>query len=164
MFWLSSGQTCPAVLLSFRQVNMATHDDQVVLNALAFLARIGSQLDAFRTQLKQTYQLHAASFVECRYYGDVLYICVCLEAALPEEQTLTWWMDITPRDHKWLIESTALWNGRDAVVQLPARVVPGFLDVQDAAPEILEQLLQAGMTVLTKVMNRAAGVDEPAGS
>ncbi len=141
---------------------MATHEDQIVLNTLAFLAKTGSQLDAFRTQLKQSYQLHAASFVECRYYGDVLYICVCLEAALPEEQTLTWWMDITPRDHKWLIESSALWNGRDPVVQLPARIVPGFLDVQDEVPEALERLLQAGVAVLTKVMNRAAGADKPA--
>jgi hypothetical protein len=141
---------------------MATHEDQIVLNTLAFLAKTGSQLDAFRTQLKQSYQLHAASFVECRYYGDVLYICVCLEAALPEEQTLTWWMDITPRDHKWLIEFSALWNGRDPVVQLPARIVPGFLDVQDEVPEALERLLQAGVAVLNKVMNRAAGADKPA--
>jgi hypothetical protein len=141
---------------------MATHEDQIVLNTLAFLAKTGSQLDAFRTQLKQSYQLHAASFVECRYYGKVLYICVCLEAALPEEQTLTWWMDITPRDHKWLIEFSALWNGRDPVVQLPARIVPGFLDVQDEVPEALERLLQAGVAVLTKVMNRAAGADKPA--
>jgi len=143
---------------------MATHEDQIVLNTLAFLAKTGGQLDAFRTQLKQAYQLHASSFVECRYYGDVLYICVCLEAALPEEQTLTWWMDITPRDHQWLIESSALWNGRDPVVQLPARIVPGFLDVQDEAPEALERLLQAGVAVLTKVMNRAAGADRPAGT
>jgi hypothetical protein len=143
---------------------MATHEDQIVLNTLAFLAKTGGQLDAFRTQLKQTYHLHAASFVECRYYGEVLYICVCLEAGLPEDQTLTWWLDVTPRDHRWLIESSALWNGRDSVVQLPARVVPGFLDVQDALPEILEQLLQAGVTVLTKAMNRAAGVGKPAGA
>jgi hypothetical protein len=141
---------------------MATHEDQIVLNTLAFLAKTGSQLDAFRTQLKQSYQLHAASFVECRYYGEVLYICVCLEAALPKEQTLTWWMDITPRDHKWLIESSALWNGRDPVVQLPARIVPGFLDVQDEVPEALERLLQAGVAVLTKAMSRAAGTVMPA--
>ena len=139
---------------------MMTHEDQIALNTLAFLAKTGGQLDAFRAQLKHTYQLHAASFVECRYYGDVLYICLCLESALPEDQTLTWWLDITPRDHQWLIEASALWNGRDAVVQLPARVVPGFRDVEDVVPEILEHLLQAGVAVLTKVMNRAVAADQ----
>jgi len=137
-----------------------THEDQIALNTLAFLAKTGGQLDAFRTQLKQTHRLHASSFVECRYYGDVLYICVCLEVTLSEDQTLTWWMDITPRDHQWLIEPSALWNGRDPVVQLPARVVADFRDVQDEVPEILERLLQAGLAVLTKAMIRAATADK----
>jgi hypothetical protein len=141
---------------------MMIHEDQIALNTLAFLAKTASQLDAFRAQLKQTHHLHAASFVECRYYGDILYICLCLEAALPEDQTLTWWLDITPRDHQWLIESSALWNGRDPVAQFPARVVPGFRDVEEVVPEILEQLLQAGLAVLTKVMNRAAAAHQPA--
>ena len=141
---------------------MTVHEDQITLNTLAFLAKIGGQLDAFRTQLKQSYQLHAASFVECRYYGDVLYICICLEAALPEEQTLTWWLDITPRDHQWLVESSALWNGRDAVVQIPARVVPDFREVQAEVPVLLEQLLQAGVAVLIKAMNRAAAAGQRA--
>jgi hypothetical protein len=140
---------------------MATPDDQMALTTLAFLARTSAQLDAFRNQLKQTKQLHASSFVECRYYGSDLYICICLEAALPENQTLTWWMDITPRDQQWLIETSALWNGRDPVAQFPAQVVPDFQAVQAGAPEILDQSLQAGVAVLDKVMARAAAAGKP---
>ena len=49
---------------------MTIHDDQNALATLAFLARLGSQLDAFRNRLRQQAQLHAASFVESRYYGS----------------------------------------------------------------------------------------------
>lgn len=139
---------------------MMTHEDQIALTTLAFLAKTSGQLDAFRNRLKQTRQLPASSFVECRYYGDDVYICICLEAALQENQVLTWWMDITPRDQQWLIESSALWNGRDSVAKIPSQVVPDFKAVQDGVPEILEQLLQAGAAVLDKVMARAASADK----
>ncbi len=142
---------------------MVTHEDHIVLTTLAFLARTSGQLDAFRNRLKQTRQLRSSSFVECRYYGDEVYICICLEAALQENQTLTWWMDITPRDQQWLIEASALWNGRDSVAQLPAQVVPDFQAVQAGVPNILDQLLQAGEAVLDKVMARVAAADKPAG-
>jgi hypothetical protein len=72
-------------------------------------------------------------------------------------------MDITPRDQQWLIETSALWNGRDPVAQFPAQVVPSFEAVQAGALGILEQLLQAGVAVLDKVMARAAAADKPAG-
>jgi len=140
---------------------MATQEDQIALTTLAFLARTSGQLDAFRNQLKQTRQLHAASFVECRYYDDDVYICICLEAIPQENQTLTWWMDITPHDQKWLIEASALWNGRDPVVQIPPQVVPDFQAVQASVPEILDQLLQAGAAELDKATARADSADAP---
>jgi hypothetical protein len=139
---------------------MATPEDHTALTTLAFLARTSAQLDAFRNQLKQARQLHASSFVECRYYGDDLYICICLEAEPHENQTLTWWLDITPRDQQWLIEASALWNGRDPVVQFPAQAVPDFQAVQASVPGILEQLLQAGVAVLDKVTTRAAATNQ----
>jgi hypothetical protein len=139
---------------------MATQEDQIALTTLAFLAKTGGQLDAFRNQLKQTRQVPASSFVECRYYGDDVYICICLEATPQENQTLTWWMDITPRDQKWLVEASALWNGRDPVVQIPPQFVPDFQAVQAGVPEILDQLLQAGAAVLDKATARADSADK----
>ncbi|HSD84954.1 MAG TPA: hypothetical protein VLG46_13895, partial [Anaerolineae bacterium] len=116
------------------------------------LADIGGQLDAFRAKLKQRAQLHAASFVECRYYGDQVYVCICLEAAPREDQTLTWWLDITPREGAWLIEANVLLNGRDPVVQAPPQRVYDFQAVQNEIPDILDQLLQAGAAVLDKII------------
>jgi hypothetical protein len=133
---------------------MATRDDQIAQKTLAFLARIGGQLDTFRTHLKQQTHLHASSFVECRYYGDDVYLCICLEAAPRGDQTLTWWMDITPRDKGWLIEASVLWNGRTPVVQAPPQQVIDFQAVRDEVPEILEQLLQAGEAVLEKIITQ----------
>jgi hypothetical protein len=136
---------------------MTTPNDRIVLAALSFLAETSSQLDVFRAQLKQRTQLHAASFVECRTYGDAVYICVCLEAAPRENQTLTWWLDITPREGMWLIEASVLWNGRNPVVQAPPRRVFDFQAVQAEAPEILEQLLQAGAAMLDKLTAQKPG-------
>ena len=133
---------------------MVTRDDQIALKTLAFLAQAGNQLDAFRTRLKQQTHLHASSFVECRYYGDDVYICICLEAAPREDQTLTWWLDITPQDKDWLIEASVLWNGRTPVVQSPPQHVLDFQAVRDEVPEILEQLLQAGAAVLEKIITQ----------
>ncbi|CAG0929353.1 hypothetical protein TFLX_01272 [Thermoflexales bacterium] len=140
---------------------MATRDDQTVLTTLAFLAQASGQLDAFRNRLKQQTQLHAASFVECRNYGDDVYICICLEATLRENQTLTWWLDITPREGKWLIEACALWNGRDPVVQAPPQYVIDFQAVRDEVPEILEQLLQAGAAALDELRAPRPPSDKP---
>jgi hypothetical protein len=130
---------------------MTIHDDRNALAILTFLARLGSQLDAFRNRLKQQAQLRVASFVESRYYGNDVYLCVCLEAAPREDRTLTWWMDITPREGMWLIEASVLWNGRTSVVQTGPQRVYDFQTVQAEVPEILEQLLQAGAAVLDKI-------------
>ncbi len=131
---------------------MTIHDDRNALATLAFLAQLGSQLDTFRNRLKQQTQLHAASFVESRYYGSDVYLCVCLEAAPREDRTLTWWMDITPREGMWLIGACVLWNGRTPVVQVRPQRVLDFRAVQAEVPGILEQLLQAGVAVLDKII------------
>jgi hypothetical protein len=130
---------------------MTTPNDRIVLATLSFLAETSSQLDVFRAQLKQRTQVHAASFVECRTYGEAVYICVCLEATPREDQTLTWWLDITPREGMWLIEASVLWNGRNPVVQSPPRRIFDFQAVRTEVPEILEQLLQAGAAMLEKL-------------
>jgi hypothetical protein len=131
---------------------MIKPDDQIALKTLAFLARTGGQLDAFRTRLKQSAQLHTSSFVECRHYGDDVYLCICLEAAPQEDKVLTWWMDITPREGMWLIEASVLWNGRTPAVQTGPQRVLDFQAVQTEVPKILEQLLQAGAAVLEKII------------
>ena len=133
---------------------MTTPNDRIVLAALGFLAQTSSQLDAFRARLKQRTPLHTSSFVECRYYGDEVYICICLEAAPQEGRTLTWWMDITPREGMWLIEASVLWNGRTPVVQAPPRRVYDFPGVQSEVPDILDQLLHAGAAVLDKITSQ----------
>ena len=137
---------------------MTTPNDRIALTTLAFLANTGGQLDAFRAKLKQRAALHTSSFVECRYYGDDVYICICLEAAPHETQTLTWWIDITPRDGQWLIEASVLLNGRTPVVQAPPQQCYDFQAVQNEIPDILDQLLQAGAGVLEKMLER-----QPAG-
>jgi hypothetical protein len=139
---------------------MTKPDDRIALSAFAFLAQMSGQLDAFRTRLKQSAQLHASSFVECRYYGDDVYICICLEAAPQENKTLTWWMDITPREGMWLIEASVLWNGRTTVVQAGPQRVYDFPAVRAEVPDILEQLLQAGAAVLEKITTRKASAEE----
>ena len=133
---------------------MTTPNDRVVLATLSFLAQISGQLDTFRARLKQRTPLHTSSFVECRYYGDEVYICICLEAAPHENQTLTWWLDITPREGMWLIEASALLNGRTPVVQAPPLRVYDFQGVQNEVPDVLDQLLQAGAVVLEKMLAR----------
>jgi hypothetical protein len=133
---------------------MPTPNDRLVLTTLAFLANTSSQLDAFRARLKQRAALHASSFVECRYYGDEVYLCICLEAAPHENQTLTWWLDITPREGMWLIEASVLLNGRTPVVQAPPQRVVDFQAVQNELPDILDQLLHAGAAVLEKMLAR----------
>ena len=133
---------------------MTTPNDRIVLMTLSFLADTSGQLDAFRAKLKQRAPLHTSSFVECRYYGDEVYICICLEAAPHENQTLTWWLDITPREGMWLIEASVLLNGRTPVVQAPPQRVYDFQAVQNEVPDVLDQLLQAGAAVLDKMLTR----------
>jgi hypothetical protein len=133
---------------------MTTPNDRIVLTTLAFLANTSGQLDAFRAKLKQRTPLHTSSFVECRYYGDQVYLCICLEAAPHENQTLTWWLDLTPREGMWLIEASVLLNGRTPVVQAPPQRVQDFQAVQNEVPDILDQLLQAGAAVLDKMLAR----------
>jgi hypothetical protein len=134
---------------------MTSHEDQITFDALAFLAKIGGQLDAFRTQLKQAANLQATSFVECRYYGSDLYVCVCLEADVADDKTLTWWLDIVPKPEGWLIEASVLWNGRDLVAQIPAQVVHDFQAVQQEVPRVLRHLLDAGGAALAQAHSKA---------
>jgi hypothetical protein len=133
---------------------MTTSNDRIALATLAFLANTSGQLDAFRATLKQRTAAQSSSFVECRYYGDEVYICICLEAAPEENQTLTWWLDITPREGKWLIEASVLLNGRTPVVQAPSQQLYDFQAVQNEFPDILDQLLQAGAAVLDRMLVR----------
>jgi len=141
---------------------MHSPDDQAALNALAFLARTGSQIDAFRNQLKQAADLPVASFVECRYYGSDLYVCVCLEADVAEGKTLTWWLDITPKDTGWRVEASVLWNGRDVVAQVPGQLLPDFQAVQQAVPVMLKQLLDAGGHALARARQPATAPPDDA--
>ncbi len=134
---------------------MTSHDDQITFDALSFLAKIGGQLDAFRTQLKQAANLQATSFVECRYYGSEVYVCVCLEAEVAADKTLTWWLDIVPKPDGWLIEASVLWNGRDLVAQIPAQIVRDFPMVQQEMPHLLQHLLDAGGAALAQSRSKA---------
>ncbi len=134
---------------------MISHDDQITFDALAFLAKVGGQLDTFRTQLKQATDLHATSFVECRYYGADLYVCVCLETDVSDDRTLTWWLDIVSKPEGWLIEASVLWNGRDLVAQIPAQTVPDFMTVQREVPRMLRHLLDAGGAVLARERSKS---------
>lgn len=142
---------------------MTTPNDQITLATLSFLANTSGQLDGFRAKLKQHISLHTSSFVECRYYGDTVYICICLEAAPHENQTLTWWMDITPREGMWLIEASVLLNGRTPVVQAPPQRVYDFQAVQNEIPDILDQLLRAGAAVLDKMLARQSSDETESG-
>ena len=140
---------------------MTSHDDQIIFNTLAFLAQTGGQLDAFRMQLKQAANLQATSFVECRTYGSDIYVCVCLEADVSEERTLTWWLDIVPKPDGWLIEASVLWDGRDLVAQIPPQTVPSFQIVQQEVPRMLRHLLDAGGAALAQARSKAKpGSDE----
>ena len=124
--------------------------DQIAVNVLSFLAVTGGQLDAFRAQLKQSADLSATSFVECRYYGSEVYVCVCLEAEVAQDKVLTWWLDIVPKPGGWLIEASVLWNGRELVAQVPSQTVPNFHAVQTEVPRTLRHLLDAGGAALAQ--------------
>jgi len=143
---------------------MTTHDDLVVIDTLDFLAKIDGQIGAFRTQLKQAAGLATASFVECRLYGEDLYVCICLETDVDHDKTLTWWMDIKPVEEQWLVEANVLWNGREVVATMPTIMAPEFRVVQREVPRLLKQLLDAGGQALVRAR---AGVkvtegDQPA--
>jgi hypothetical protein len=129
---------------------MRSREDQIALDALRFLAKIGSQLDAFRAQLQQALDVTAISFVECRHYGTEVYLCVCLETDVDLDKTLTWWMDIRPGPDGWLIEASVLWNGRDIIARLPGLAAPDFSAVKREVPAMLKQLLDAGGYALAK--------------
>jgi hypothetical protein len=129
---------------------MRSPDDQIVFNTLDFLAQINAQIDGFRQQLRQATDLMVASFIESRYYGNDLYVCVCLETDVDLGKTLTWWLDIRPRADGWRLEASMLWNGRDVVVQFPSQLVHDFPAVQQAVPLLLGQLFEAGGRALVK--------------
>jgi hypothetical protein len=134
---------------------MPSPEDQITLDTLTFLASIGSQLESFRMQLKQAANLRASSFVECRYYGSEVYVCICLEVDATDDRTLTWWMDIVPKPDGWLIEASVLWNGRDLVVQLPVQTVCDFQTVQQEVPRLLRHLFDAGGAALAQTRSKA---------
>jgi hypothetical protein len=127
---------------------MRSPDDQIVFTAFDFLAQLNTQIDGFRQQLRQATDLMVESFVECRYYGDDLYVCVCLETDIDLGKTLTWWLDIRPKTDGWRLEASVLWNGRDVVIQFPSRLVRDFPAVQQAVPPLLSQLFEAGRRAL----------------
>jgi hypothetical protein len=134
---------------------MTILEDQPILDTLAFLAATGGQLDTFRMQLKQAANLQATSFVECRTYGNEVYVCVCLEADVSDDRTLTWWLDIAPKPDGWLIEASVLWNGRDLVAQVPTQTVRDFKAVQQEVPRVLRHLLDAGGAALAQSRSKA---------
>lgn len=134
---------------------MNTHADQLVVDTLRFLADTSAQIDAFRSQLRQATDLTVVSYVECRYYGSELYVCVCLETDVELDRTLTWWLDIRPRADGWLVEASVLWNGRDIVAQIPAQTLPDFHAVKHDLPRVLRNLLDAGSMVLAKAQPSA---------
>ncbi len=142
---------------------MKTHDDQVALETLEFLAKTSAQIDTFRNQLTQAADLAVSSFVECRLYGDTLYVCVCLETNVDIDKILTWWLDIKPVEDDWLIEASVLWNGREVVVQVPSITVPDFRTVQREVPRMLKQLLDAGGLALVRAKPNLRGGAAAAG-
>lgn len=138
---------------------MTSHTDPIVIDTFRFLAETSAQIDAFRGQLRQVTDLAVVSYVECRYYGTELYVCVCLEADVDPNRTLTWWLDIRPRPEGWLVEASVLWNGRDMVAQVPSQTLPDFHTVKQEVPRMLKHLLDAGGLVLAKA--RPARANQP---
>ncbi len=142
---------------------MKTHDDQVAFETLEFLAKTSAQIDTFRNQLIRAADLAVSSFVECRLYGDTLYVCVCLETDVDIDKILTWWMDIKPVEDDWLIEASVLWNGREVVAQVPSIIAPDFRTVQREVPRMLKQLLDAGGLALVQAKPKLKGGAAAAG-
>ncbi|HZY45074.1 MAG TPA: hypothetical protein VFF70_10030 [Anaerolineae bacterium] len=127
--------------------------DQYALEVLQFLAQTGAQVNQLQNVLRQTTGLSGiASFVESRNYGKDVYLCICLEADVSGERTLTWWMDIRSVVNGWLIEASVLWNGREAVIELPPQVVPDFRAVEKQVPLILGKILEAGTQALVSTV------------
>src|SRR5450756_3161479 len=123
--------------------------DQLAIEVLNFLAQTGAQVNQLQTALRQTAGLSSiASFVECRSYGNDVYLCICLEADASNQRTMTWWMDIRPIVDGWLIEASVLWDGREAIIELPPQVMPDFRTVEKQVPVILKKILEAGTQAL----------------
>ena len=124
--------------------------DQLAIEILRFLAQTGVQINQQQIILRQMPGLSSiASFVESRNYGKDVYLCICLEADTADRRTLTWWMDIRPRDNDWLINASVLWNGRTTVVELPPKSVPDFRSVEKQVPLILSKILVVGTRAIT---------------
>ena len=124
--------------------------DQLAIEILRFLAQTGVQINQQQIILRQMPGLSGiASFVESRNYGKDVYLCICLEADTADRRTLTWWMDIRPRDSDWLINASVLWNGRTTVVELPPKSVPDFRSVEKQVPLILSKILVVGTRAIT---------------
>jgi hypothetical protein len=128
---------------------MRSESDQHALEVLHFLAQTGSQVNQLQNILRQNAGLKGiASFVECRNYGSDVYLCICLEADVSTKRTLTWWMTVRPVAEGWLIEASVLWNGREAVVELPPLMSPDFRAVEKQVPIVLRRILEAGTQAL----------------
>jgi len=128
---------------------MKSHDDQIVLDVLAFLAHLHAQVGTLLLYLRQEASIDGAvSFVECRQYESGLYLSICVEAPKEVGHTLTWWMDIIPQTDNWLMDARISWNGQDVVVEFPEQCVADFNAVQREAPRILEELIEAGKEIL----------------
>lgn len=128
---------------------MRSESDRFALEVLQFLAETGAQINQLQTVLRQTAGLSGiASFVECRNYGQDVYLCICLEADASTGRTMTWWMDFRPIVNGWLIEASVLWDGREAVIEMPPQVMLDFRAVEKQVPVILRKILDAGTQVL----------------
>jgi hypothetical protein len=127
-------------------------DDQAAREVLAFLADMQTRVDTLWRELRPRWPTEAAppelgSDVECRRYENGVMLSIWLEAPVDDGRTLTWWMDIVPKDDGWLLDARLSWNGRDIIERLPERLVEDFRAVQREAPTILQDLFSAGRRV-----------------
>ncbi len=128
---------------------MKSHDDQIAVDVLAFIAQIQTQIKAMRRYLAQeANKAKAMSFVEVQPYESSLCLSICIEAEVEVGRTLTWWMDIIPQSENWLLDGRISWNGHEIVLELQEQIVPDFYAVQQKAPQMLEELIAAGKQIL----------------
>jgi hypothetical protein len=128
---------------------MKSHDDQIAVDVLAFMAQIQAQIKAMRRYLAQeANKAKAMSFVEVQPYESSLCLSICIEAEVEVGRTLTWWMDIIPQSENWLLDGRISWNGNEVVFELHEQIVPTFHAVQREAPQMLNELITAGKQIL----------------
>lgn len=133
---------------------MTTTEDQAAIAALDFLAQTDEQVAGFYRYLRSAADAHISpihkvvSDVACRRYQSGLMVEIWIEAYLSGDRTLTWWMDIIPRDGSWVIDARVTWEGRDTGVELPEQVLADFHTVRRAVPGVLDELFNVGKQML----------------